>query len=58
MFVTRATLLFVIFALAAGHYFYWHVRGEILESERNHYFIKAKGPLTKVNSGPVPELRT
>ena len=48
MFVTRATILFVLFALAAGHYYYWQVRGEIIEAERNHYFVKGKGALTSV----------
>jgi hypothetical protein len=43
MFITRATLLFVLFALALGHYYYWHVLGEILAAERNQYFVTPKG---------------
>ena len=43
MFFSRATILFVLFALAAGHYYYWHVREEILAAERNHYFVTPKG---------------
>jgi len=42
MFLTRATILFVLFAIAAGHYYYWHMREEILAAERNHYFVPAK----------------
>ena len=50
MFVTRATILFVLFALAVGHFYYWQVREEIIAAERNYYFIKAKGAIT---SAPV-----
>ena len=41
MLLTRATILFVLFALAFGHYYYWHVREEILAAERNVYFVPA-----------------
>lgn len=43
MFVTRVTILIVLFALAFGHYYYWQVRGEIIAAERNHYFVKKGG---------------
>jgi len=45
MFLTRATILFVLFALALGHYYYWHVREEILAAERNFYFGPGKRTL-------------
>ena len=38
MFLTRATILFVLFAAAVGHYYYWHMREQILAAERNVYF--------------------
>jgi hypothetical protein len=41
MFITRATLLFVLFAVAAGHWYYWQVRDEILSAEKTYYFRKA-----------------
>ena len=43
MFVTRATILFVLFAIAFGHYYFWQVREEIMAAERNHYFAFKKG---------------
>ena len=43
MFVTRATLLIVLFAVALGHFYFWHVRGEIMAAEKNHYFALKKG---------------
>lgn len=49
MFLTRATILFVLFAVAVGHYYYWHVREEILAAERNVYFGHGK---RSVNSVP------
>ena len=48
MFLTRATILFVLFAVAAGHYYYWQVREEILAAERNHYFHPGKGDINSV----------
>ena len=53
MFVTRATILVVLFTLAAGHYFYWQVRGEILAAERNHYFAPEKKSNGSVVTGKI-----
>ena len=46
MFVTRASILIVLFALALGHYYYWTVRGDILAAEKNHYFGAKKNGLS------------
>ena len=46
MFLTRATILFVLVAIALGHYYYWHVREEILAAERNYYFHPGKGDVS------------
>ena len=50
MFLTRATILFVLFCVAGGHYYYWQVREEILAAERNYYFHPGKAGL---NSAPA-----
>ena len=46
MFLTRATILFVLLAVALGHYYYWHVREEILATERNYYFHPGRGDVS------------
>ena len=48
MFLIRATILFVLFAIAVGHYYYWHVREEILAAERNFYFVHGKRSINAV----------
>jgi hypothetical protein len=54
MFVTRATILIVLAALALAHYQFWQVRAEILAAERNHYFVPAKGQFVELRDKRSP----